>query len=60
MITEIKAKYIFAGFTIACMTGLQLVAWYLGHDGTVFAVTTGISGLAAGAALGFEYATIKK
>jgi len=60
MITDTKAKIIFAGFVVACMTGLQLVAWYCGHDGNVFAATTGISGAIVGAVFGFDYAKSKK
>lgn len=60
MITETKAKIMFAAFVVGCMTSLQLFAWYFGHNGAVFAATMGISGLVCGSILGFEYAKFKK
>jgi len=41
------------------MSGLQLYAWATGHNGMVFAATTGISGLIGGSVFGFQYAKSK-
>ena len=48
-------KMLFGIFLIAVMAGLQLTAWYWGHNGLVFAFTSAIIGLAAGSILGFEW-----
>ena len=47
-------KMQFAIIVIACMTVLQLVAWVVGANGTVFAFTSLIIGLTAGSILGFS------
>jgi len=57
---ELTCRYAFGAFGIACMTGLQIFAWYTGHDGMVFATTTGLSGLIAGSLLGFQYGKSKQ
>lgn len=47
-------KTMFAMFVISAVTVLQLVAWYLQFNGTVFAFTSLIIGLTAGSILGFS------
>ena len=41
-------KTILGLFSLGCLTALQLFAWYSGHNGVVFATTSGIFGLIAG------------
>lgn len=48
-------KCIFGGFVIVVMVGLQLTAWYWGHNGIVFAFTSAIVGLITGSIFGFEW-----
>jgi len=60
MITETKAKIMFGGFVVGCMTGLQLFAWHSGQNGMVFAAIMGISGLVCGSILGFDYGKRKQ
>lgn len=48
-------KTIFAIFVICVAALLQVVAWLMGFNGTVFAFTSLIIGLASGAMLGFKF-----
>jgi len=47
-------KTIFAIFVISIVALLQMVAWTLGFNGTVFAFTSLVIGLTAGTILGFS------
>ena len=42
--TDEKYKTIIAVTGLICLTGLQLYAWYTGHNGVVFATTSAIFG----------------
>ena len=48
-------KMVFGMFTIAVVAGLQLYAWYSGHNGAIFAFTSAVIGLVAGSVLGFTW-----
>lgn len=48
-------KFIFGMFTVSIVTIIQLVAWYLGYNGQVFAFTSLIIGLISGSLLGFTF-----
>jgi len=41
-------KTIIGMTALVCLTGLQLAAWYMGHDGMVFATTSAIFGAVVG------------
>jgi len=47
-------KKIFAIFVISIISSLQVVAWYCGHNGTVFAFSSLIIGAVVGSILGFS------
>jgi len=47
-------RFVFGGIVIITMAGLQIYAWHTGHNGVVFASTTGIIGAISGALLGFD------
>lgn len=51
----LTGKMKFGMFVIAIAAGLQLVAWYSGHNGLVFAFTSLAIGSTIGAVLGFEW-----
>ena len=49
------------GIVICCLvTVLQLVAWCMGFNGQIFAFTSLIIGLTAGAVLGFKFPNSSK
>jgi len=52
---EKTLKYIFSMFIVGIVASLQVVAWYLGLNGTVFAFTSLIIGVVAGSILGFTF-----
>jgi len=58
--TLLTAKQKFGMFAIGIVAGLQVVAWFCGHDGSVFALTSAIIGGVTGSVLGFEIAKTKK
>lgn len=54
-------KSVFAMYVIGVVAVLQGIAWMLGFNGVVFAFTSLVIGLSAGAVLGFKFSppTIK-
>jgi len=54
-----KDKLICGTIIIVCIAGLQMFAWYTGHDGIVFATTSAIIGGIVGALFGFTIQKIK-
>ena len=52
-------KAIFAIFVISVVAILQVVAWIMGVNGAIFAFTSLIIGLTAGAILGFKFPSSK-
>jgi hypothetical protein len=55
-----QEKTVFAMFIISVVAILQVVAWIMGFNGTVFAFTSLIIGLSAGAVLGFKFSHTSK
>ena len=49
-----KYKCIVSSIGLICVTALQLFAWYTGHNGTVFALTSTVIGGIIGFALGID------
>ena len=50
---DISTK-VFCLIAVAILAGLQLFAWYSGHNGVVFAFTSGCIGSLLGFALGVK------
>lgn len=48
MATTEEQKTIIAFTALICLTALQVVAWATGHDGVVFAFTSGVFGAIIG------------
>ena len=48
MKTIMEDKTIIGTIALVCLTGLQFSAWYMGHDGLVFATTSAIFGAIIG------------
>jgi len=55
-----KTKLVCGTVIIACIAGLQMFAWYTGHDGIVFATTSAIIGGIVGALFGFKIKDLTK
>ncbi len=48
-------KYSFGVIVILVVSAMQLIAWYMGQNGTVFAFTSLIVGLVVGKILDFTF-----
>jgi len=52
-----KAKLIIGLAGMGCVTFLQVMAWYMGHNGTVFALTSTVIGGVTGYFIGWSKKT---
>jgi len=50
----VEDKTIIGVTAIICVTIIQAIAWYMGHDGAVFALTSAIIGGVVGFFLGIK------
>ena len=57
---ETICRFVFGGVVVCGMVGLQLYAWHTGHNGIVFATTTGVIGAIGAGLLGFDLGLNKR
>jgi len=56
---KLEPKHVLGIVGIASVTYLQTVAWFTGHNGAAFALTSAVIGGVVGTLVGFGYAKTK-